>query len=327
VAVEEEQLELFGPGRLAERPYCMPGKGQGMLIRGLDHALRMPYIQANTPWSIYRIVLDVDYDISYAAHYGTWDNDYGMPTPNWCAVNPGNGHGHLGYEIAVPVARHEFARKKPLALLAALEHALTLKIKADRGYAGYICKNPHHPDWLSLRPRAEPYDLPELSEWVDLVPYQGRKPEIVADCAIGRNCALFDKLRKWAYAAVRQYKETSTREAWNKAVLERAEALNEYTPPLPLSEIKATARSVAKYCWQEFDIDASDKRFSEKQAARGKRGGYASGATRFNATIDKRLEAVQLRVAGQTVPVIAESLEVSVRTVQRWLNDRGDTKP
>lgn len=291
-----------------------------MLIRDLEHALRMPYIQANTPWSIYRIVLDVDYDISYAARYGTWDEDYAMPMPNWCAVNPENGHGHIGYEIAVPVARHEFARKKPLALLAALEHALTLKIRADRGYAGYICKNPHHPGWQSLTPRAEPYDLPELSEWVDLLPYSGRRPAIVPDCSIGRNCAVFDKLRKWAYTAIRQYREAGSRDAWNKAVLGRAEALNEYSPPLPFSEVKAIAKSVAKYCWQTFDIAASDKRFSEKQAFRGKRGGYASGAARFNATVDKRLEAVQMRTAGQPVPAIAESLEVSLRTVQRWLN-------
>jgi hypothetical protein len=279
----------------------------------------MPYIQANTPWAIYRIVLDVDYDISYAARHGTWNDDHGMPPPNWCAVNPENGHGHLGYEIAVPVARHESARKKPVAFLAALEHALTLKIKADRGYAGYICKNPRHPGWSNFTPRTKPYDLPELAEWVDLKPYSGRHPAIVADCSIGRNCALFDKLRKWAYTAVRQFKKGSTQAAWNKAVLERAEALNGYTPPLPFAEVKATAKSVAKYAWQKFDIAASDKRFSEKQAYRGRLAGYASGASRFNATVDKRLEAVRMREGGMTQQEIAEELEVAQQTVSRWL--------
>lgn len=316
---DEEQIALFAPGRLAKRPHCMAGKGERMVVRGLEHALRMPYIQANTPWSVYRIVLDVDRNISHAAHQGTWHDDYGMPTPNWCAINPENGHGHISYEIAVPVARHDTAGRKPQMLLAALEHALTLKIHADRGYAGYICKNPQHPGWRTFSSRLEPYDLPELSEWVDLEPYSGRRPKIVADGSIGRNCGLFDRLRKWAYTAVRQYMEGGTRDAWNKAVLERAEALNEYSPPLPLSEVRAIAKSVAKFCWNKFDLAASDKRFSARQAALGKKGGYASGAARFNAKLDQRLEARKLRGAGRTIQGIADELAVSRSTVKRWL--------
>jgi len=292
-----------------------------MLVRDVSRALGYPYVQANTPWLIYRLVLDVDRDIALTALAGTWHSDFVMPDPSWYALNPENGHAHIGYEIAVPVARHDAARVKPLRLLAAIEHALTLKISADRCYAGLVCKNPLHPAWDARVVRAHPYDLPELASWVDLAPYGGRRPAIVADGSVGRNCALFDRLRKWAYAAVREYRATAgRREAWNAAVLERAEVFNGYTPPLPQSEVKATARSVAKYAWSIFDIAASDARFSKLQAYRGEKGGLASGAARFNASMDKRLQALELRRQGLTVPAIVEQLEVSRATVNRWLH-------
>lgn len=296
----------------------MPGKGKGMLIRDVSNALGYPYVQANTPWTIYRLVLDIDRDISLTAAQGTWHDDYVMPDPSWFALNPENGHAHIGYEIAVPVARHDTARRQPLKLLAAIEHALTIKIAADRGYVGLVCKNPLHPAWHARVVRAHPYDLTELSSWVDLAPYSGRRPAIVADGPLGRNCAVFDGLRTWAYRAIRQYKAGS-RDAWNAAVLSHAEGLNSYMPPLPNSEVRATARSVAKFCWQTFDIESSDARFSKRQAHLGQRGGYASGAARFNASLDTRLEAAQLRAEGRTYADIAGTLGVHVNTVSAWL--------
>jgi hypothetical protein len=316
---QQRQMDLFSSDRLAKRPYCMGGKSQGMLIRDVSAALGYPYVQANSPWLIYRVVLDVDRDIALTALTGAWHDDFVMPDPSWYALNPEKGHAHLGYEIAVPVARHDSARQAPLKLLAAVEHALTLKIQADRSYAGLVCKNPLHPAWDARVVRAHPYDLPELAGWVDLVPYSGRRPAIVADGPVGRNCAMFDKLRSWAYATVREFKGAAGREAWNAAVLTRAESLNDYTPALPYSEVRATARSVAKYCWSTFDIAASDARFSKLQAHRGKRGGFASGAARFNATVDQRTVAIQLRQGGMTVKATAEHLGVSLATAKRWL--------
>lgn len=318
---ENRQMDLFSPERLAKRPYCMSGKSQGMLIRDVERALGYPYVQANSPWLIYRVVLDVDRDLSWTAAQGTWHDDFVMPDPSWYALNPENGHAHICYEIAVPVARHDAARQKPLKLLAAIEHALTRQISADSGYVGLVCKNPLHQGWDARVVRAHPYDLPELASWVDLKPYSGKRPTRVADCSIGRNCAMFDKLRSWAYAAVREFKGAAGREAWNAAVLTRAESLNDYTPALPYSEVRATARSVAKYCWSTFDIAASDARFSKLQAHRGKRGGFASGAARFNASADKRNDAKSLRDGGASMRSIAVALDVSVGSVHAWLRE------
>lgn len=303
----------------------MTGKGHGMLIRDVSRALGYPYVQANAPWLIYRIVLDVDRNLSLTAALGTWHDDYLMPDPSWTALNPLNGHAHLGYEIAVPVARHDAAHQKPLKLLAALEHALTLKIGGDRGYVGLVCKNPTHPDWTVTVTRANPYDLAELADWVDLAPYGGRRPAVVADGPLGRNCRLFDRLRQWAYVEVRKCKPSITWDKWLEGVLARADALNDSTPSLSYSEVRATARSVAKYCWKQ-DFSASDRKFSELQAHRGKLGGYASGSSRFNATIDLRLKAVELRSLGLTVRAIAGELGASRSTVGRWL-ESCPTKP
>lgn len=330
------QLSLFSEQRLAKRPYCKSDKSSAMLIRDAARALDFPYIQTNSPFLVYRIVIDVDRDVSLTAHQGSWHDDYVMPDPNWCAINPANGHAHISYEIEIPVARHDAARQKPIKLLAAIEDALTkLMPGADAQYAGLICKNPTHEQWNTFSPRTEPYDLPELSSWVDLTSYGGKRPKFVADGSLGRNDAVFNKLRNWAYKEVRTYKDSSTKDAWFNEVLSKAESINYFPdkPPLPLSEIKAIAKSVAKYCWSTFDIAASDKRFSEMQAHRGTLGGFASGATRFNASVEKRLQAIELRKREATDGEIAEILGVSARTVRRWLNTNElpfaslDTKP
>ncbi|WP_223920903.1 replication initiation protein [Aeromonas caviae] len=37
-----------------------------------------------------------------------------MPAPHWISVNRTNGHAHIGYMLATPVARTSAARQKPL---------------------------------------------------------------------------------------------------------------------------------------------------------------------------------------------------------------------
>lgn len=319
------QLELFSPQRLANRPYCMRDKGAGMYIRSLKDALGQRYIQANAPSLVFRLVFDLDYDVRATAHMRAWAQDIGAPEPNWTAINPDSGRAHVAYEIEVPVARHDAARSGPIRLAAAIEDALTIQLRADTGYVGLICKNPLHPGWSLVPGRQAPYDLAELCDWVDLKPYSGRKPKQPGG-SIGRNITLFDRLRAWAYREVRHYRG-GRREAWDAAVLSQAESLNCFvgddlpqTRPLALAEVKAVARSVAKYCWHVIGTEESNKRFSQRQAARGKRGGFASGAARFNASMNQRLEAQKLRDAGQSVPSIAQQFGVSSRTVQRWLN-------
>ena len=170
------QLLLFEPSRLAHRPYCTDDLEAGLSIRGQDVALTRKYIQANCPALQFRLVLDVDHDIRSTAELHRWSDDYNAPQPNWSAITPKTGRGHVGYEIEVPIAKHDHARSAPLRLAAAIEDGLARKLQADFGYAGLICKNPTHSAWRTVPGRVQPYDLTELSEWVNLAEYTGKRP-------------------------------------------------------------------------------------------------------------------------------------------------------
>lgn len=277
------QLTLFSKERLAYRPYCADEKDVGLRIRGTDQALQHKYIQVNCPAVQFRIIIDIDRDIRSTAELHRWSDDYNAPQPNWTAISPRTGHAHLSYEIEVPVARHDQARAAPLRLAAAIEDGLITKLGADLGYVGLICKNPHHPAWRTVVGRVLPYDLTELSDWVDLKKYKGKDAK-VPEGALGRNCAMFDRLRLWAYGSVRDYKGRVPLEVWQAAVEAKATEFNHFhgsgfkdSDPLARSEIRATARSVAKWVWKNFGDGKAHLDFIATQRHRS---GLAAAAKR-----------------------------------------------
>jgi hypothetical protein len=182
-------------------------------------------------------------------------------------LNKENGRGHIYYGLTTPVCRTSAARLKPLKLAAVVEEGLRIKLGADQGFAGFIGKTPHHDKWRTFEPKFEAvYDLGDLAEWVDLPAKVPKRLGIRT--GIGRNVELFDRLRFWAYRWKADYRTTKTFEQWEQAVLTRAEALNDFAEPLPLSVIKATAKSVAKWTWKHYTGRMTDEQFSKLQAAR-----------------------------------------------------------
>lgn len=117
----------------------------------------------------------------------------------------------------------------------------------------------------------ELYNLDDLESWLDLS-VKNIKPQ--QEYGLGRNCILFEKLRTWAYRAIRQGWPEYGR--WLEAVLARADAYNDFESPLPLSEVRATAKSMAKYTHRNF----SEIGFSRWQAVQGAKGGVKSGLVR-----------------------------------------------
>jgi len=132
---------------------------------------------------------------------------------------------------------------------------------------------------------------------------------------LGRNCTLFENLRRWAYREVLAYRLTSTYEAFKDGVLVQAMALNSFPSPLPQSEIRSTALSVAKWTWKHYIGRVSDEEFSRTQARRGKLGGLAKG----RANAENRATARLMASKGMTQKVIAEALGVGQGTVSKWL--------
>lgn len=310
------QLDLFSD-KLPHKPYCTDDLASGLIIRSKSHAIQRRYIQHNPPPVLAFMVYDLDRPDSALA----W-NDSNLPPPAWVAVNPENGHSHHAYGLLAPVARTDAARGAPLKLAASIEAAYGAKLDADRGYSGLITKNPLHPHWHVFCPANEAanfgyYDLSELSEYVTL---PNKLPKGRESVGLGRNVSLFDDLRTWSYRAVRDNWRPNGFNAWHSAVLAKAERLNQFAEPLPYSEIKATAKSVAKWVWQNF-TPAGFQDYVERthtpeiQAARGKK----SGAVRAEKAAEKAVQAQEMRDKGIKQAAIAHELGVHRNTVAGWL--------
>lgn len=308
-----QQLDLFEPNRWPKRPYCCDDFEDGLLIRPLATAVKKKYIQANPPhlriWSIF--------DIDRPGAAFAWE-DAGLPMPNWAATNV-NGHAHLAYGLRAPVlVDSPDLRQKPLRYLCAVEHAFRVALEADSSYSGLMTKNPAHPTWRVLRGPTEFYDLSFLAEFVDLpkfIPKRGRNPE---EIGLGRNVTLFDWLRRWAYQNIRNYQGGGLA-GWNTWMstcnMKALERNGEFPSPLDGREVWHIAKSVAKWTYQRFDLTASDKRFSELQARRGKQGGLAKGMANEN----KRATAILMHAKGMKQLEIARELAVTDRTLRNWL--------
>ncbi|MDD3500782.1 MAG: primase C-terminal domain-containing protein, partial [Sulfurovum sp.] len=189
------------------------------------------------------------------------------------------------------------------------------------GYSGLITKNPAHPLWRTLRGPRLAYELGELAEWVDLPKHlPKRKPEQIG---LGRNVTVFDWLRHYAYRHIRHYKgDIRNYVLWQAHLNNKAlERNGELLIPLDGREVWHIAKSVAKWTWRQFDLAASDARFSALQAHRGRKGGVASGLSRAAKNEDKRASARLMAAQGYSSRAIAASLGVNQSTVVRWLGD------
>lgn len=301
-----EQQQLFIES-LPYKPYCTDSLAYGLQIRSANVALTKRLIQHNKPLSVSWLVFDLD----LPSFWSLMESEL-LPTPNLVSFNPENHHCHIYYSLKTPVCRSNIARRKPLRYLAAIEYALREKWSADVGYTGFISKNPLHPYWKTRQFRSEPWELGELADWLILPKTLPRRGQSVG---LGRNCTLFDMLRYWAYDNVLKFRISSSMKAWSETVLKVADGFNSFPEPLPMGEVKATAKSVANWVWKNYTKRWSDEEFSQVQAARGKWGGIAKG----KANAEKRVRAHELRAAGMTQQKIAETLQVSKRTIIRWL--------
>jgi hypothetical protein len=261
--LSQQQLDLFQS--LPKRPYCMDEKPGYMLIRSKAIAIKKPYLQINSPTTTIYFVFDDDKN--YAAL--SWF-DSNLPAPYWTTQNPNNGHCHHCYKLEIPLHTSEFSSIKAIKYAQAVYYAYALKMGADLAYSQLITKNPLHPQHRTTFWADRAYSLDYLADFVDLPKKLPKKLEMVG---LGRNVTIFEKGRHWAYKAIRDYMHHSSSHDWECAVKTHLEAINSsFEEPLPYSEVKATARSIAKWVWQHFSYGE----FSAIQAKRGAKGGAKS---------------------------------------------------
>ena len=319
------QVDLFVPERWPKKPYCTDDLTHGLRIRSLKSALKLPYIQANPPHLRVWMVFDIDRpDGAFR-----WQ-DVNVLAPTWNAIHQNNGHAHTAWGISAPVlVDSPDMRQAPLRYLCAIEAGYRAKLDADRDYSGLMTKNPIHPDWHVLTyggPDLLLYDLDELAEWIDLskfIPKRGKSPE---EIGLGRNCALFEDLRHWAYRNIRIYRFDGL-PGWNPWVAAcRVWALErngDFDNPLDPREVWHVVKSVSKWTWRNMTLEGwrqwvAKTHSSEIQAVRGRK----SGASRLIASEGKRASARMMAAKGMKQAAIAAELGVNQSTVARWLSDK-----
>ena len=297
---------------LAYKPYCADDLLYGLQIRPKKTAISMQYIQGNQPCMIHYFFFDIDRAEAVMA----W-HDANLPMPYWTAQTPKNGHAHICYKLAIPLCTSDLGSQKAIVYASKVQAGLANKLGADVGYSHLITKNPFHKDWRVTFWSEQAYTLDYLADFVDLPNKLSKKQEV---SGLGRNCTLFENTRKWAYKAVRDYFHHHSSLGWEKAVLAHIEALNrEFETPLPYSEVKATAKSIAKYCWNKFSYAG----FSEWQSNNVKRanakGACSLGGKAKSAKYDNlREQAKKLREKGLSFSKISVELGCTKATAIKW---------
>lgn len=315
-------LLFAAEGRLARKPRCSDSK-EHSVVRTAAHALTHAYIQPNSPVAYSRLVFDLDWHhdrhrfhdlpLRYLADTHAWQNDIGLPAPSWAALSPDKNSAHIGYELETPVGRHEHARIKPQQYLAAIENAMVLKLGADPGFTGQLCKNPLNAQWMLYRGPQQSHDLHGLAEYVELTTRKIQAYNRTPRGDIGRNVFLFDAVRFWAYENIQSCRGAGC-QAWEQSVIATAEQINaasyDHLPPLEgrgllaFAECRAVGRSVARWVWANHGKAALSAAFSELQSWRGVRGAAAAAKVKRARREAQIVEAIGQLTALRQLPTM-----------------------
>jgi len=219
-----------------------------------DVARSMAEIAPDPPGWLTALRFDIDTEGGGAA----WI-EAELPAPNLVVINPRNGHAHLVYLLGAWV-QTDFSdprRLKVVRYAAAIERAYTAALGADPAYTGRFQHNPLSDAYVTKIGRDAPYSLDELARYVDLNESALKKNPPIG---IGRNVETFDRLRRWAYVAVADWR-IGTYEAWYGAVADRggqlAADVGAASPrgPLKANEVGHIVKSVARWVWERYGAD------------------------------------------------------------------------
>lgn len=294
---------------LLEAPYlprCSDDK-TATRIRPREYAIRYPYMQVNRPGMVSWLIFDLDHSNALI-----WE-DAGLPAPNLIVRNRKSGHSHLYYAIP-PVCTTESARSKPIAYMKAIYEAFAARLDADTDFhSGPVAKTPGHPWWLTWEIHSHIYELGELADYVELAvssPW-GKGPQL-DEVSHSRHCILFECLRYYAYSIVNREREKGSFSTFTRLLEAYAHNRNSFqklgfSGDLPLSSLRATVKSVARWTWDRYRGD--------------------SRCHRGVMQLDKDLPLVERQrlAAARTHEVRQKATESKIRAACRQLQQKGET--
>ena len=287
------ETQVWGQMHLPLWPLASDDLKHGIYRMARQEARGRRYIEANPKALSNLLVVDVDHPD--AVMRALWDRKDWLP--NAVVENPENGHAHAVWALQEPVTRTEYAHRKPLAFAAAVTEGLRRSVDGDAAYSGLMTKNPEHGSWNAHWITDELRTLSGLAghlESVDLMPAPSwRRSRRQAPVGLGRNCAIFETARVWAYREARQIRQRHEHATaqdsrdFYAAVLAHVHQLNAgFGEPLPANEARDIAASIHRwvttrfYGWTDARI-VSTATFTAIQSARGRKGGRKSAEKRL----------------------------------------------
>lgn len=267
---------VFTEHWLPQKPLCADRKNGSYKRQARARALEHAYIETNPLAMQSLIVTDHDgADADYIADL------VGLPQPSWVAMNPHTRSGHIVYALKSPVCLTDAGHRAPINLLARVEQGLTDVLGGDIGYGGRITKNPTHNAHMPLWGEAEAlYGLKDLAKAlgdVGALPAPHRGAQTVLDSTVGRNVALFNLTRQWAYRARLRYTDYTE---WAETVYAFASMKNESViadefsrGPMSENEVAQIAKSIARWVWGKITPDQTARNRARWGSSLGKKSG------------------------------------------------------
>lgn len=316
---------------LPARPYCADGKGYS-LVRGKRRAREFKFIQTNhlvVNW----LIIDIDSPkknqpdstLYYDENLLFLFHDRNLPTPQIIIRNPTNGHVQYLYRLKSPVYLFGGAKRKPINYLELIKDALNGELGGDPHFSHTLSKNPLATDCDVFITGAEPMDLNNFAEYLDLDKYaKSNTPRLASnDSVFGRNCSTFDYLRQIAYKIT----ANMCRQSLESELLRLGQVYNSrFEYPMRNSELRCIVRSIVNYCNSSKFLAVAENIEKRRERAilcvqKANASGACSkgGQARANSYSEQRERARALFEAGMKKSQIAKKLGVSRPSVYAWL--------
>ncbi len=311
-----------------EAPYlcrCSDNK-TAAFVKPRANAINWPYIQVNRKNVVSWLVFDLDH-----TNPMVWE-DAALPPPNLIVRNPKTSSAHLFYAIA-PVLTGPNARQKPIDFMKAVYQSMARKMGADLAYSGPVAKTPGHPWWQTTELHNAEYTLGELepaSELEYLPPWRG-VPDLET-VSHSRHCTLFEQVRFFAYAIVRDEREKGSEGSFVRRVEQYARSKNRFSGrhyksgKLRQSQVRATVKSITRWTWAKYYGSADCARgtmlldpsmpLSEKQSLAAKYT-HKARTKRTHERIQAAVSNLKAQGTALTQAAVAQAAGLSRQTVAK----------
>ena len=322
---------------------CSNDKDGGYMTTNSFFALsNYKYIQYNSKERISVIAVDID-DHNDGA---VW-MDYDLPQPSWIIFTDRGIQLAWVLENPIFLTEENKERKRDVKYAKDVLNKLVYALDGDMNAIGFnrVFRNPlqNETHFSDTRVSLKDFDLPTPSQewWNKLIARNKRKtvndtlfddiqsPEVITDFADmqegdGRNEALFDRLRFWAYGEARYGRYNEFDLAHKGLVLNQ-----QFKQPMSLRETERIITSIDYWMETEYNnrkgnymAETTPEERSKRASMNGKKGAMAKqkeARTRILATLNQ-VESFGIKITARN---LAERAKSDKNTVSAYLKELG----